>query len=298
MTKLLLELLIGLLVAWGVYAALVPLGYAARVLGYAGPTGSGPAPRRGAVWREAAPRLAALVERLAPAHYVGRSRALLRQAGYYRPAHLQGYMALQLVGAVGFALVGALFGARQALAWAALGAGLGAMAPWLVLRHVARRRKAALDAVLPDTLDLLTACVEAGLGLDAAIVQVATRRNTTSRAMNEELTRYLQETRMGVPRAEALRALAARSGIDELRQVVTALIQGDTLGVGVAQILRAQTQHIRMVRKQRAEEKAMKAPIKILFPLVFGIFPAIFTLILGPAVLRLYDTFAAGPRGF
>lgn len=291
------ELLAGLGVAWALYAALAPLAHAGRVLGYAMPHEAARPSRRHALWHEAAPKLAALVERLAPAGYMTGARTLLRQAGHFKPAQLQAYVALQLVGFVAGALAGALAGGRQAMLWAVAAGAMGALAPWLTVRHQARRRQAALDAVLPDTLDLLTACVEAGLGLDAAIGQVAQRRNTSCRAMNEELTRYMQETRMGVPRAEALRALAGRSGIDELRQVVTALIQGDALGVGVAQILRAQTQHIRLVRKQRAEEKAMKAPIKILFPLLFGIFPAIFVLILGPAAIRLYDTFSAHPGG-
>ena len=89
-----------------------------------------------------------------------------------------------------------------------------------------------------------------------------------------------------------LRNLGARSGVEDLKQVVTALVHGDSQGIGVSQVLRAQAKHVRLRRKQRAEEKAMKGPIKILFPLLFGIFPAIFVLILGPALLRLMDAFS------
>lgn len=97
---------------------------------------------------------------------------------------------------------------------------------------------------------------------------------------------------MGVPRQEALRNLASRCEVEDLQHLVSALAQGDALGVGVAQVLRGQSQHLRLRRKQRAEEKAMKAPIKILFPLLIGVFPTVFVVILGPAVLRLIDAFA------
>jgi tight adherence protein C len=172
-------------------------------------------------------------------------------------------------------------------------AGILAVPAWLSQR--ARRRRAEIDQALPDALDMLTACVEAGLGLDAAIAHVARRPGQASQALGQELMRYLQELQMGVARADALRNLGQRAGVDDLGTVVGALTQGDALGVGVAQILRAQAGFLRLRRKQRAEERAMKAPIKILFPLLFGIFPALFVVLLGPAALRVWDNLIANP---
>jgi tight adherence protein C len=159
------------------------------------------------------------------------------------------------------------------------------------LSNMVRKRQNAINSALPDTLDLLTACVEAGLGLDSAIGQLIRRRSAACEEINKELTRYLQELQMGVPRQDALRSLGVRNDIEDLRHVVSALLQGDSLGVGVSQVLRAQTAHLRMRRKQRAEEKAMKAPIKILFPLALCIFPSIFVVIMGPAALQVMDSF-------
>ncbi|HEY9722304.1 MAG TPA: type II secretion system F family protein [Oscillatoriaceae cyanobacterium] len=234
---------------------------------------------------------APVVERYMPGHYLAQIRERLRMAGYYGAKPFQLYLGSQALLAVLFAFVGALFGGRLALIDAVCAGAFGFMYPSLWLGAKVRKRQAAIENVLSDSVDLLTACVEAGLGLDAAIAQLVRRQSANFEAINHEFMRYLQELQVGLSRPEALKHLAERCGVEDLRQVVTALIHGDALGVGVSQILRAQTQHLRMRRKQRAEERAMKAPIKILFPLLFGIFPSIFVLVLGPAAIQLLDAF-------
>ena len=190
-------------------------------------------------------------------------------------------------------MIAALAGlAVGAVVYAAQGPGLAPARGALVLERLARPRRAKLIArSLPDTLDLITASVEAGLGLDAAIALTIRRPPPGSRALADLLARYLHDVRHGTARREALRTLAERSGCDDLRHVVSALVQGDTLGVGVARILRGQALHLRQRRRQRAEEQAAKAPVKLIFPLLFGIFPAIFVVVLGPAALTIYDVF-------
>ncbi|MNY46529.1 Bacterial type II secretion system protein F domain protein [compost metagenome] len=144
---------------------------------------------------------------------------------------------------------------------------------------------------LPDTLDLVTSSVEAGLSFDSSVLRIVGRESAHGQEIREELGRYMTDVRMGRTRAEALNDLSRRCGVNDLEGVVAALIQADHLGVGVGQVLRTQSLHLRNKRRQRAQEAAMKAPIKMLFPLVFFIFPAMFIVTLGPAILRIMDTF-------
>lgn len=232
------------------------------------------------------------LERYLPSSYMKVLRSRLRRAGFYSTGHFQGFLVVQTGTAAFGALACAMLGGGNALPFLAVGAVIGALAPMGVVQQLGARRQQAIYATLPDSIDLLTACVEAGLGLDAAIAHLTRRRSRACWAINEEFSRYQQELHMGVPRQEALRNLASRCEVEDLQHLVSALAQGDALGVGVAQVLRGQSQHLRLRRKQRAEEKAMKAPIKILFPLLIGVFPTVFVVILGPAVLRLIDAFA------
>ncbi|MDR7279994.1 type II secretion system F family protein [Catenuloplanes atrovinosus] len=171
----------------------------------------------------------------------------------------------------------------------ALAGGLiGLCGPYLLVLNAAQRRQERLLDTLPDTLDMLTLCVEAGLGFDAALMQVAAG---IEGPLSGELARALQEMQMGKRRAEALRALADRTTIPELRNAMMSIVQATELGIPVASVLREQSREMRVKRRQRAEERARKVPIKILFPLVFCLFPALFVVILGPGVLRIIDTF-------
>jgi tight adherence protein C len=166
---------------------------------------------------------------------------------------------------------------------------LGYHVPNVVLANAVQRRKASLRRALPDSIDLLTICVEAGLGFDAALAHVS--KNTTG-PLADELYRTLQEVQLGRSRNEAMRNLAARCDVPELSAFVLAMVQADVFGVSVANVLRIQAGEMRVKRRQLAEERAMKVPIKVLFPVLFCIFPALFVVILGPAIMRIAAIFA------
>jgi tight adherence protein C len=152
----------------------------------------------------------------------------------------------------------------------------------------ASKRQKEIRKALPDTMDLLTISVEAGLGFDAALAQVV--KNVPG-PLSEEIARMLQEMQIGVVRAEALRHLNDRTDVPELDGFVLSMIQADKYGVGVAKVLRAQSTELRQKRRQRAEEVAQKVPLKLLFPMIFLVLPALFIVILGPGAIQVYETF-------
>ena len=152
----------------------------------------------------------------------------------------------------------------------------------------ASKRQKEIRKALPDTMDLLTISVEAGLGFDAALAQVV--KNVPG-PLSEEIARMLQEMQIGVTRAEALRHLNDRTDVPELDGFVLSMIQADKYGVGVAKVLRAQSTELRQKRRQRAEEVAQKVPLKLLFPMIFLVLPALFIVILGPGAIQVYETF-------
>ncbi len=154
--------------------------------------------------------------------------------------------------------------------------------PDLYLRYLIIKRQLAIALSIPDMLDLLTVSVEAGLGFDSAVAKVVEKQTGP---LAEELRRMLYEIRVGRPRREALRNLSTRTGADYLQSFVAAVIQGDQLGVSISKILRIQSSEIRRQRRQKAEEAAMKAPIKMLLPLIGLVFPTIFIVLLGPALI-------------
>lgn len=149
------------------------------------------------------------------------------------------------------------------------------------LNRKVKTRQRLLKEQLPDALDLLTIMVEAGLGFDAALARLVDKAQNE---LSEEFGQVLSEIRLGKTRREALRQLGARSNVEDVSTFVSSLIQADQLGVSIARVLRVQSAQMRVKRRQRAEEQAHKAPIKMLFPLAFLIFPAMFIIILGPAV--------------
>lgn len=170
----------------------------------------------------------------------------------------------------------------------AIGAAAGFLLPGYYLKMQANERKEEIQDNLPDVLDLLTVSVEAGLGFDAALVKVVEK---IKGVVSQEFARVLQEIKMGKPRRDALRDLGNRSGVDDLVAFVGSIIQADQLGVSIGNVLRLQSEQMRQKRRQRAEERAMKAPIKMLIPLILFIFPTIFIVVLGPAALQIIDTF-------
>lgn len=158
--------------------------------------------------------------------------------------------------------------------------------PDFYLAKKAGERAQAIEKSLPDTLDLLTVSVEAGLGFDGAIAKVVEKSKGPVAA---EFRRVLQEIKMGKTRREGLRDLAERSGVDDVTTFVNALIQSDQLGLSIGNTLRIQSEQMRRKRRQRIEEQAMKAPVKMLIPLILFIFPTIFIVLLGPALIQVLD---------
>ena len=189
---------------------------------------------------------------------------------------------------VGFFLLGGLLPAIAATVGFAL---LGFYLPNIILYQSAYNRSEQIRKDLPDALDLLTISVEAGLAFDAAVSQVA--RNTDG-PLADEFFRVLQEMQIGMGRTEAMRALGERTDVEELRGFVTAMVQADAFGIPIANVLRVQAKEMRVKRSQRAEEKAQKVPVKILFPLIFCILPCLFIVVLGPAAINIYDAIIVG----
>jgi len=165
--------------------------------------------------------------------------------------------------------------------------------PMLQVRRKRRHRQKELQLALPDALDLLVVCVEAGLGLNQALIRVADEMRHSSMLMSEELLQTNAEIRVGTPREQALRALADRTGLDDISSLVTMLIQTDRFGTSIATSLRVHSDVLRQKRRQRAEEAAAKTAIKMVFPLVFCIFPAMFVVILGPGMIRIFRALSA-----
>jgi tight adherence protein C len=196
-------------------------------------------------------------------------------------------LAAKALGLLVLATLGVIYGLHRpaaAVAYAILGGAVGFFVPDLLLYNAGVKRQARIQQDLPDALDMLTVCVEAGLGFDAALAQVALN---TQGPLAAEFARALQEMQIGKSRTQALRAMAARTTVPELRAFTSALIQASELGIATAAVLREQAKEMRTRRRQRAEEKAQKVPVKILFPLVACLFPSLFIIIIGPGVITI-----------
>jgi tight adherence protein C len=174
---------------------------------------------------------------------------------------------------------------RRLLLAAAFGA-LGYFLPILWLNWYTRRRQSALVRALPDGLDMLNICVGAGLGFDAALSRVGDQWRTP---LSDEFNRVVAEIRLGKTRRQALLDLSRRTEVMEIENFVATIVQADQLGVSIAKVLRTQAEQMRIFRRQRAEEQARQATIKLLFPLVFMIFPSMLAVLLGPAIPQIYE---------
>jgi tight adherence protein C len=177
----------------------------------------------------------------------------------------------------------------SAFALAVAGTLVGFLLPNVILYQAGVTRRDSIRRVLPDSLDLLTINVEAGLAFDAALSQVA--RNTEG-PLAAELFRVLQEMQIGLGRAAAFKALADRTNVPELRSFVMAMVQADALGIPLANVLRVQAKEMRLKRSQLIEERAQKVPVKILFPLIFCILPALLIVVVGPAAVSIFHSFS------
>lgn len=177
-----------------------------------------------------------------------------------------------------------------ALLWGLALALAGFFVPDLILRRRSESRTEQIRRALPDSIDLLTVSVESGLAFDAALSQVA---HNTEGPLAQEFTRVLKEVQIGSSRSAALQALAARTEVAELRIFLNSMVQAEQLGLPIADVLRVQASEIRVKRSQMIEEQAMKLPVKLVFPVMFCIMPALFIVILGPAVLGILDAFSS-----
>jgi len=226
---------------------------------------------------------------------LGYLRRRLTAAGFHKPSAVTYYYAAQIViAAVLFALPIYFIGQSRGLFMALLGAVVGYIAPGMLLDRRIQERKRLIENGLPDALDLLIVSLEAGLGLDQAILKTAEELAIAHPELAEELRLVNIECRAGKPRLEAFKNFATRTKVDDVRALVAMLVQTDRFGTSVAQALRTHAEVSRTKRRQRAEEKAAKIGVKLVFPLVFCLFPAFYVVTLGPAVIKFIHAFGAG----
>jgi tight adherence protein C len=238
-------------------------------------------------------RLAALALKMTPRVTAETINARLLAAGLAPKINVQGFLAAKGAAMCGGALFGFMFGGAAAgfvggLVFALILGALGFVLPGMLVSARTRKRREELRAQLPDALDLLAVSVEAGLGFDGAITKLTEHMDG---ALIDELSLTLNEMRIGESRHDALKKLAERAPAPEVGNFARAIIQADQLGISLGRILRLQATDTRLRRQAAAEERAMKAPIKMLFPTVAFIFPAMFLVILGPAFLNLSKLF-------
>jgi tight adherence protein C len=218
---------------------------------------------------------------------LGSLRLRLVQAGYRRQEALPIFFGIRIVFALAlFALFSTSIITKPNVMFALGGLALGYLLPGMLLARMAKRRAHRIRLSLADMLDLLVVSVEAGLGLDQALSRVGAELAFAYPELSDELRLINLELRAGKARSEALRNLADRTGVDDLSSLVTMLIQTDKFGTSVAQSLRVYSDTLRTKRRQRAEEAAAKTGVKMVFPLVFCIFPAIWVVTIGPAAIR------------
>jgi tight adherence protein C len=221
---------------------------------------------------------------------LGQLRLRLVQAGFRRAEAVTVFFGIRVMLALGlFLLLSSSILMRPNIPIALAGVGFGYIAPGMVLARLAKRRAHRIQLSLADALDLLVVSVEAGLGLDQALTRVGDELAFAYPDLSDELRLVNLELRAGKPRPEALRNLADRTGVDDLSSLVTMLIQTDKFGTSVAQSLRVYSETLRTKRRQRAEEAAAKTGVKMVFPLVFCIFPAIWVVTIGPAAIKFVN---------
>jgi len=232
---------------------------------------------------------------LSPAE-VSRTRSWLIQAGLRERQHLVIYVVSRILGAIAFfALTVAVVGFDSIYLMAGAIA-FGFFLPRFVLKRMIRNRQREITVALPDALDLTVVCVEAGLPLDQALMRVGEDLKYAHPALSEEFYLANLEMRAGKPRAEALRNLAARTSVDDIRSLVASLIQTDRFGTSIVQALRIYSDSLRTERRQRAEEQASKTAVKMVIPLVVFVLPSLIFVTLGPALIELYHNLAPSAR--
>jgi len=240
--------------------------------------------------------LTTLGRRFTPVGYTDNVRKKYIQAGDGSADTIDRFLAVRVitVACIPVAFIGVYFwnplnvtGLPQTLLFLLLAAAL-LMGPDAMLSRRVEERQHDLRIKLPDILDLLTISVEAGLGFEQALDRTIA---AVPGALSDEFARMLGEVRAGASRADAMRALDKRTDVPEVRSFVLAILQADTFGVSIGRVLRAQAEEMRIKRRQLAQEKAQKAPVKMLIPMVFCVFPALFVVVIGPAIINIRATF-------
>jgi tight adherence protein C len=233
-------------------------------------------------------------KRFTPDGYTDKVKAKLTAAGISNPDAPDRFIAIKVVG---FALCPVLLilvlgvmgmGGLTGLLVAGLLGTVCVYGPEAILNRRVAERQQAIRVKLPDVLDLLVISVEAGLGFEQALDRTV---GAVPGPLTQEFARMLGEVRAGASRAQAMRAMEKRTDVPELRSFVLAILQADTFGVSIGRVLRAQADEMRIKRKQMAQEKAQKAPVKMMIPMVFCVFPALFVVVIGPAIINITQTF-------
>ena len=238
--------------------------------------------------------LTGLGQRFTPAGYVDKVREKFVYAGEPSPDTVDRFLAIRVATVVAvplwFIFVLTVLPVTGMLRLGALGLGglLLILGPDAILARRVEERQTRMQRMLPDILDLLVISVEAGLGFEQALDRTV---GAVPGPLADEFARMLGELRAGSSRADAMRALEGRTTVPEIRSFVLAILQADTFGVSIGRVLRSQADEMRIKRRQLAQEKAMKAPVKMLIPMVFCIFPALFVVVLGPAMINIYENF-------
>jgi tight adherence protein C len=242
-------------------------------------------------------RLSRMGNRLTSASSTGVAEKRLAMAGNPGDLKLTDWMGVKMLvgislGLLMFLVFGVLSGGFfQGILFGLVGIGVGYLVPEFWLGNRIKGRQKLILKMIPDTLDLLTISVRAGLGFDAALAKVVEK---LPGPLTDEFRRALAEVRVGKARRDALRDMVPRTNVQPLSNFIGAIIQAETLGVSISKVLQVQSEQLRIERRQRAEEMAAKAPIKMLFPLVGCIFPALFIVILGPAIISIVKTLGSG----
>jgi len=247
------------------------------------------------VWRPVLTGLGALGARITPVGTPQRLRRRMDLAGNVAPWDMEALLIGKAVGTFGLGGLGllvALFSRNLTGLLFLVGAvALGYWLTDLLLYNAGMKRQEQMRRAAPDAMDMLVVCTEAGLGFDAGVAQVA---KNTKGPLAQEFARVIKEMQLGRSRSEAFVDLAERTEVAEIKSFVSALVQADRLGVPVAGVLREQAAEMRVRRRQRAEEAAQKVPVKIIFPVLFCIFPVFFVIVIGPGAIRIAQVFING----
>ena len=239
-------------------------------------------------------RLVGIGKRFTPDGYTDKVRTRLTASGNTSPDAVDRFIAIKVVGfaltPVALILVFGVLGysGMKGLLMAGLLGAVMIYGPDAILNRRVEERQREIKEKLPDVLDLLVISVEAGLGFEQALDRTV---SSVPGALTQEFARMLGEVRAGSSRAQAMRAMEKRTDVPELRSFVLAILQADTFGVSIGRVLRAQADEMRIKRRQMAQEKAQKAPVKMMIPMVFCVFPALFVVVIGPAIINIKETF-------